>query len=60
MSNRAASFKQIDVTRAAKGALAAGLDVVRMEIDRDGKIVIYTKADEINRSDEISKALGME
>lgn len=40
MSNRAASFKQIDVTRAAKGALAAGLDVVRMEIDRDGKIVI--------------------
>lgn len=60
MSNRAASFKQIDVTRAAKGALAAGLDVVRMEIDREGKIVIYTKADKINRGDEISKALGME
>ena len=40
MANRAAPFKQIDVTRAAKGALAAGLPVARMEIDRDGKIII--------------------
>lgn len=40
MTARPASFKQIDVTRAAKGALAAGLPVARMEIDRDGKIII--------------------
>lgn len=59
MPNRAAKFKQADVTRAAKGALAAGLDVARIVICGD-KIVVYTKADEISGSDEISKALGME
>ena len=40
MANRPATFKQSDVTRAAKGALAAGLPVARIEIDRDGKIVV--------------------
>jgi hypothetical protein len=40
MNNRPAAFKQIDVTRAAKGVAAAGLSVGRVEIDRDGKIII--------------------
>ncbi|MDO5370567.1 hypothetical protein [Paracoccus sp. (in: a-proteobacteria)] len=40
MANRPAPFKQIDVTRAAKGVVAAGLPVGRVEIDREGKIVI--------------------
>lgn len=40
MSDHPTPFKQIDVTRAAKGVLAAGLPVARMEIDFDGKIVI--------------------
>lgn len=35
-----AQFKQIDVTRAIKGTLAAGLPVKRTEIDRTGKIVV--------------------
>lgn len=39
-SPRPSPFKQIDVTRAAKGALAAGLEVERIEIDAEGKIVI--------------------
>ena len=38
--NKHTAFKQIDVTRAAKGALAAGLPVGRVEIDPDGKIVV--------------------
>lgn len=38
---RASTFKQIDVKRAAKGVVAAGLKVGRVEIDREGKIVIY-------------------
>lgn len=40
MTARSASFKQADVTRAAKGAIKAGLPVARMEIDREGKIII--------------------
>lgn len=40
MAAARAPFKQIDVTRAAKGVAAAGLPVGRVEIDRDGKIVI--------------------
>lgn len=43
MSNRAATFKQVDVTRAVKGAVAAGLLVGRVEVDqRTGKIVIFS------------------
>jgi hypothetical protein len=34
------TFRQTDVTRAIKGARAAGIDVARIEIGNDGKIVI--------------------
>jgi len=40
MSRHPASFRQSDVTRAIKGAIAAGFDVKRCEIDRDGRIVV--------------------
>lgn len=39
----AARFKQSDVTRALKGAAAAGLRVGRVEIDIHGKIVIMSE-----------------
>lgn len=39
-TRRAATFKQDDVKRACKGVVAAGLAVGRVEIDREGKIVI--------------------
>jgi hypothetical protein len=35
-------FRQSDVTRAIKAAVAAGIDVARVEIDKEGKIVIVT------------------
>jgi hypothetical protein len=36
-------FKQADVTRALRGAIAAGVEIARVEIDpRDGNIVILT------------------
>ena len=42
MTSRPTVFKQVDVTRAVKGAVAAGLTVERVEIDQhSGKIVIF-------------------
>jgi hypothetical protein len=37
---RRAGFTQANVSRAAKGAMAAGLNVIRVEIDAFGKIVV--------------------
>ena len=42
MSRDQQIFKQADVTRALKGTLNAGLPVQRVEIDREGKIVVIT------------------
>ncbi len=36
------TFKQRDVTAAVKAVVAAGVTVARIEIDRDGKIVVLT------------------
>jgi len=44
MSRGPQTFKQRDVTRALKGAAAAGIDVRRVEIDREGKIVVIASA----------------
>jgi hypothetical protein len=40
MARGALSFRQQDVTRAARAARAAGLEVQRIEIDKTGKIVV--------------------
>ncbi len=40
----AAKFKQQDVTRAVKGAKAAGMRVGRVEIDPNGRIVILSES----------------
>jgi hypothetical protein len=45
MTTRPVTFKQHDVSRALKGAAAAGLEVGRIEIDPSGKIVIIFKGD---------------
>jgi hypothetical protein len=34
------TFRQRDLVRALKGTKAAGLDVSKVEIDKDGKIVV--------------------
>ena len=42
MTNRPATFKQSDLTRAIKGAVAAGLAVGGFKIDpRTGEIVVW-------------------
>jgi hypothetical protein len=40
MARAPCTFRQADVTRAVKGAAAAGVHIARVEIDRAGKIVI--------------------
>lgn len=37
---RAATFKKTDVTRAARAVLAAGLEIARVEIAKDGGIIV--------------------
>jgi hypothetical protein len=34
------AFKKTDVTRAVKGVIAAGMLVTRIEIEKDGKIIV--------------------
>ena len=40
-------FRQQDVTRALKGAIAAGVEIARVEIDPTGKIVIQLSSGEV-------------
>jgi hypothetical protein len=42
MARGRCTFKQQDATRAARAAIAAGLEVQRIEFDTDGKIIIVT------------------
>ena len=46
MSRGPLPIKQADVTRALKGAVAAGVEIARVEIDpRAGSIIILTSRD---------------
>ena len=40
MSRRPCVFRQRDVTKAVKAVAAAGVPVAKVEVDRDGKIVV--------------------
>ena len=42
MSRRPTYFTQRDATRLMRAALAAGLSVLTIEVDRDGKLVVVT------------------
>jgi len=40
MPRRASTFKKADLTRAAKAVQAAGLDIARVEVSREGLITV--------------------
>jgi hypothetical protein len=42
MSKGPLTFKQTDLLRAIRTSQKAGLSIARVEIDRDGKIVVVT------------------
>ena len=40
MSRAPSTFRQRDVTAAVKAVVAAGVEVRRVEVDKDGKIIV--------------------
>jgi hypothetical protein len=42
MARGSCTFRQHDVTRALRATVAAGIEVQRVEIDKDGKIIVVT------------------
>jgi len=60
MARGRCSFRQGDATRAARAALAAGLNVQRIEIDRDGRITVVTgkPAEGENASADLDRELA--
>ena len=45
MTRAPSTFRQQDVTRAIRAAIAAGVDIARIEVAKDGRIIIVTAAD---------------
>ena len=62
MSRQPCTFRQTDVTRALRAAKAAGVDVQRFEIDKDGKIVVVAgkpgEKDPVNPQDGLDRELA--
>jgi hypothetical protein len=52
MSRAPAIFRQSDITRAIRGALAAGVENVRVEIAKDGQLVIIATIAPAQTKDE--------
>jgi nitrate reductase NapAB chaperone NapD len=52
MARRASTFRQRDVTAAVKAVVAAGVEVARVEVDKEGKIVVVTGAAALEREAE--------
>jgi hypothetical protein len=42
MARAPSAFRQQDVTRDIRAAIAAGVDIARVEVAKDGRIVIIT------------------
>ena len=49
MARAPATFRQQDVTRAVRAVAAAGVNIARIEIAKDGRIVIITGVEPTQR-----------
>jgi len=60
MANTPAPFKQVDVTRALKGAEAADMEVGGFRIEPDGSILVFAKGEaHLTAKNSIDKMLGL-
>lgn len=57
MARAPSTFRQQDVTRAVKAVTAAGVDIARVEIARDGRIVIVTAEAQSAVQDNLDREL---
>jgi len=55
MTRRSLPFRKADVARAVKAVRDAGVDIARVEIDKDGKIVVV--ATTVAPIDDVDKEL---
>jgi hypothetical protein len=57
MARDPCTFRQQDVTRALRATVAARIEVQRIEIDKDGKIIVVAgKVPESRRDEEIERS----
>jgi hypothetical protein len=57
LSRRPSKVRQTDLTRALKGARAAGILIDRVEIDKDGRIIVVV-AKSTGQSDDVGCELN--
>jgi hypothetical protein len=57
MARAPSTFRQQDVTRAIRAAIAAGVDIARIEVAKDGRIVIVTGGVDPAVKDDLDREL---
>ena len=50
MSRRPTTFRQRDLTAAIKGVIAAGCAVARVEVGKDGKIIVVISKEQVSNN----------
>jgi hypothetical protein len=57
MARAPSAFRQQDVTKAVKAVAAAGVDIARVEIGRDGRIVVVVQRSSASQQDDLDREL---
>ena len=57
MARAPSTFRQADVTKAVKAVRSAGVDIVRVELTKDGRIVIVTREVQPRGQDDLDREL---
>ena len=57
MARQSTAFRQVDLTRAVRGAKNAGLEITRVEIGPDGKITLSAGKQPADTGNDLDKWL---